>query len=151
MIKNSIFILLIFSNILYASTFKDIVKKDNMLSSGFTGFTMYQNQNYLVSVGISYIENSSVKAKVNAIKISRIKAKIKLSNFINDTNTKTMESLISVTDIIDDGKNIKRVTKEEYIEIIKEKGDGLLRNITDIGKWKIKNEYFYALGILVEE
>lgn len=150
MIKKSIVILLFFSNILYSTTFKDIVKNDSMLSDGFTGFVMYQNQNYLVSVGISDIKNSSVQAKINAIKTSRIKAKIKLSNFINDTNTKTMESLTSVTAITEDGKNITRVTKEEYIEIIREQGNGLLRNITDIGKWRMENEYFYALGVLVE-
>ena len=106
MIKKSIFTIIIFSNILYASTFKDIVKNNNMLSNGFTSFVTYQNKNNLVSVGISDIRNSTIQAKVNAIKTARIKAKLKLSKFINDTNHKTIETLTSVTAITYDGKNI---------------------------------------------
>ena len=133
-------------NISYADVLKNIVKNDSMLSNGITGFIQYNDKKYLIAVGIVGIDNSSIQEKINAIKSARVKAKVNLSNFINNTQVQSLEQLTSIVTVISNGDKYTRVSKEEYIEIIKEKGNGLLRDITDIGEWRIDKEYFYALG-----
>ena len=145
-LKKIVVILAVFVSFSSASTLKSEVQKDSMLSSGFTGFLIYENNHYLISVGISQIKNPTIQAKVNAIKEAKLSAQKELTKFIYEVTVKTKEELISKMAIIKDGKNTTRITDEKYIEIIKENNDGILKNTIDIGKWKVKDEYFYALG-----
>ena len=143
-------IIITFATFIYAASFKDTIKNDSLLSNGMTNFIKYQNKTYLISVGISEIRNNSVQSKINSIKQARILSKANLTKFINSTTIETTENFKSITKIISYNKNFTKVSREEYTEIIKEKGSGVLTNIIDIGKWRIEKEVFYALGILVE-
>ena len=130
--------------LLNANDFKDTVKKSNLLSIGFVN---YNNNQYLVSIGTFIIKGNSLQSKINAIKSAKILAQSQLVKFIHNININSYEKLEDKTYIIKDVKNIKR----KYINIIKEKGGGILKDIIDVGKWTIGNEYFYALAIKINK
>ena len=135
MFKN-IFILMFFLNIsLFGNSLKDEILNDDFLSNGFTGFIEYKNNKYLITVGISNIKDNSIQSK--------------LTKFIHNIKITSMNELTTKTIVTINDKNITRVIKDEYIEIIKEQSNGLLKNVINIGKWKIENEYFYALGVKI--
>jgi hypothetical protein len=149
MFKN-IFILMFFLNIsLFGNSLKDEILNDDFSSNGFTGFIEYKNNKYLITVGISNIKDNSIQSKLNALKGSKILAQSKLTKFIHNIKITSMNELTTKTIVTINDKNITRVIKDEYIEIIKEQSNGLLKNVINIGKWKIENEYFYALGVKI--
>jgi len=117
--------------------------------NGITTIISYKNNQYLVSVGISDLDDNSLESKLKAIKTSKILAKSELSKFINDIQSKSKEELIDKTIIIKNGDKIKRRIESKYIELINEQSKGILKNIFNIGRWKRNNEYFYAIGIKI--
>ena len=135
----------------------NVVKQNDLLIND-TGFIKHYNVCYLVSVGVSEIKANTPKAKVKAIKESRLKANKALMNFVHGTELESkkilkIEEITTMT--IKDGKTSEMSVKEkkEYLELIKSKGSGVIKKTIDIGKWKSedKKEYFYALGIVVSE
>ncbi len=146
MARYSILIAL-FSLFIYADTLKEVIQKDIFLSEGYTGFIQYEEKNYLVSVGISAIEDDSVQAKINAIKTAKILAQSDLTKFIYKVKLTSKQELIEVTIITKEGNKINHRYSEKFIETIREESDGILRNIIEIGKWKKNGEYFFALGV----
>lgn len=140
-------ILQIFCFNLFAGSLKEEIKKDSMLSNGFTGFIEFKNDKYLISVGILEIKNNSLQSKLNAIKGAKILAQSKLVKFIHNVKIKSVQELTETTVTTKFGKDIKYIIKSEYIENIKEQSNGILKKTVDIGKWKDKHQYFYALGV----
>jgi hypothetical protein len=132
---------------LEANTLKEAIQKDHFLANGETGFIEYNDMEYLVSVGVSPINGTTVRAKINAIKAAKIIAQRGLTKFIHQVTITSKEELTSVSSIIKDGDKIIRKENERFIEIIREESDGILRKIIEIGKWKKDNEYFFALGV----
>ena len=110
-------------------------------------FIKYKNKEYLISVGVSNIANSSVIARINAIKAAKALAQRDLTKFIHRVKITSQEELKSITIITKDGEKITRKYDEKFIEIIREESGGILREILEIGKWKRDGEYFFALGI----
>lgn len=149
MFKNIFILMLFISTSLFSNSLKDEIMNNDFLSNGFTGFIEYENNKYLIAVGVSDIKNDSIQAKVNAIKSAKILAQSKLTNFIYDVKIQSVEELSTKTMVTKNDENITRVIEDEYIEIIKAQSNGLLKNTKDIGKWKIDNEYFYALGVKI--
>ena len=49
------------------------------------------------------------------------------------------------------GESIDRSIKRQYIEILKERGEGILNNIDSVGKWKSPDgkAIHYAYGISI--
>ena len=138
-----------FNFLIFADTLKDKVMKDEMLSSGFSGFIEYENDKYLISTGIMEMNGNSIHARIEAIKKAKIIAQSELTKFIYNVNIESIEKNVD-TIIVSKSKNkTKRSIESQYIELIKEKGGGILKNIIDIGKWKKNNEYFYSLGIKI--
>ena len=134
------------------------VVKQNELLIDDTGFIKHNNVCYLVSVGVSEIKANTIQAKVKAIKESRLKANKALMNFVHGTeieSEKTLKIEEITTMTVKDGKRTEMSTteKEEYLELIRSKGSGIIKRTIDIGKWKSedKKEYFYALGIVVSK
>jgi len=146
MLRYSIFIGL-FSIFLCADTLKETVQKDRFLSQGYTGFVKYDNREYLISVGVSPIVDGSVKSKINAIKAAKILAQRGLTKFIHLVKLTSKEELTTVTVTTKEGKKITHQYNENFIEIIREESDGILRNVIEIGKWKKDGEYYFALGV----
>ena len=146
MARYSILIAL-FSLFIYADTLKEVIQKDSFLSEGYTGFIQHEGKNYLVSVGISTIEDNSVQAKINAIKVAKILAQSDLTKFIHKVKLTSKQQLIEVAITTKEGKKINHRYSEKFIETIREESDGILRNIIEIGKWKKDGEYFFALGV----
>ena len=147
MLRKIILIAFSLTIFLSAQTLKDKIIQDDFLSNGFTGFIEFQNHKYLVSVGITEVTSTNIEAKINAITGAKVLAQAKLVKFIHNVKMQTKEELITKTIVTKNGKSITRNVKSQYIEIIKEKGEGILKNVIDIGKWRHNNEYFYALGI----
>ena len=134
------------------------VVKQNELLIDDTGFIKHNNVCYLVSVGVSEIKANTPQAKVKAIKESRLKANKALMNFVHGIeieSEKTLKIEEITTMAVKDGKKGEMSTteKEEYLELIRSKGSGIIKRTIDIGKWKSedKKEYFYALGIVVSK
>jgi hypothetical protein len=150
MIFRTLLIGVLFSISVFATELKNIVMQDAMLSNGLTTFIKYQDTQYLVAVGISTISSNSIQAKINAIKGAKALAQSNLSKFINNTQVQSTQELIDKVIIVKNSDKIKRDVTSKYLEIIKEKGSGILKNTIDIGKWKIDNEYFYVLGLKAE-
>jgi len=131
---------------IYASSLIEEIKKDKLISDGIVSFFDYNKSSYLISVGISTVEdNSSIKDKINSIKIAKLIAQRGLNNFIHSIYIKTEEELITINKTIDNNRTVNI----KYLKKIKEKGRGILSEIIDIGKWETDNEYFYALGIKI--
>lgn len=146
MLRHGILIV-IFSMFLSADTLKETVQKDSFLSEGYTGFIEHNKKTYLVSVGISQIIDSSVQAKINAIKAAKVIAQSNLVKFIHQVKLTSKQELIEVTITTRDGQKISRRHNEKFIETIREESDGILRNVIEIGKWKRDGEYCFALGV----
>ncbi len=156
----AIFITCINYTLVFANDYNfllDIIKKDEILSSGNIGFINYGEKNYIVSVGISPIIKYDPANILNARKQAKILAEKEIMKFIHDIQIKSEEVLISEMGIIvfanPDGTKIsKRKITEKYKEIIQEKGSGLINKTINIGKWKSKDkkDYFYAIGILID-
>ena len=142
-----IILIVIFSFFLQADTLKEAIQQDHFLSNGQTGFIKYNNKEYLISVGVSPISDSSIRAKINSIKAAKIIAQRGLTKFIHQVKITSKEELTSVSIITKDGEKILRKDNEQFIEIIREESDGILRKIIEIGKWEKDNEYFFALGV----
>ncbi len=106
---------------------------------------------YLLSIGSSPITDNTPLAKITALKEAKILAKGGLMKFIYGTKTQVHEQLstlyITKKNTSDGNVEITHQQKEEYIEMIQDKGDGILKNIIDIGKWKKNNRYFFTYAI----
>lgn len=120
---------------------------------GNIGIIQLEDQNYFVSVGVANIKSRNNKDLINAIKSARLKANNNLMKYIHGTIIKSKEELVSKTTTIkinENGEIIEadRTKQEEYIEIIQEKGKGLLKNIKDFGEWKSidKKKYYRVVG-----
>jgi hypothetical protein len=149
MIFRILIIGLFINSSILANNLKNIVMENTMLSNGITTFIKYNNSTYLVAVGISEISNNSIQAKINAIKSAKTLAHTNLSKFINNLQIQSTQEFIDKTFIITNGNKVKRDFESKYFEIIKEKSSGILKNTIDIGKFRIDNEYFYALGLKI--
>lgn len=147
MIKG-IYSLLLLCNLLNADSLESVIRNDNLISNGNLGFIEYKGEMYLVSVGRSIIKNNSIQEKINGIKKSRLKAKAKLSNFINNISIQSIEKIKNKKY----SDNVLLISdNQEYMEIIVEKSSGILKNMKDISNWKINDEYFYAIGINIKK
>jgi hypothetical protein len=109
-----VLILQLFCFNVFANTLKEQIKKDSMLSNGFTGFIEFKNDKYLISVGILEVKDNSLEAKLNAIKGTKVLAQSKLVKFIHEINIKSIQELTETTVTTRFGKDIKRVIKREY-------------------------------------
>jgi len=131
----------------------ELIKTNEFLCSGNVDFIKFNGQEYLVSVGKSFIKNDTPEAKLNAKKEAELNALEGLTKFIYDVQISSKEELKTETQVTtQNSKVINREINESYLEIIREKGEGILKNLTSIGKWKSSDgkEYFYALGFLIK-
>lgn len=127
-----------------------IIQSDSLLSSGEIGFINHNGKNYLVSVGVSTIEENTPSGKLNCIKEAKMMAQENLVKFIYDIQISSRENLSKEKIILQKHgqKEVFRM-KKEFLRIINERGEGLLKNLISIGKWKSSDGkvIHYAYGI----
>lgn len=125
------------------------IKGDTFLESGNVEFvTLNNNKRYCVSVGSSQIHGSSPEAKIKAIKEARMKAESQLMKFIYSTQNMSYDSMTTQTVIRQTGNGVPtRDEREVMYEFVRDRGKGLLKNLTTIGKWKSKDKTEYYVGI----
>ena len=131
----------------------NIIKNDQFLKSGNIDFLDFNGNSYLVSVGKSLISGTTPSAKLNAIKEARLIAQENLVKFIYDVQVSSRETLTQTRTIkATDGKPVEVKRNKQYIELIRERGEGLINKSITIGKWKSsdKKEMYYAYGILID-
>ena len=154
----SLCIILLFINngIAYAGN-KDLInfiKHNESLCDGNPDFLINEGLEYLISVGVSPIKDSTPEAKLNAITEAKLIADEGLMKFIYEVQFSSKEELIKEIQTISSGNGEEKIiSTEKYIEIIKEKGKGILKGSLNIGKWKSedKKEYFYAVGVILDQ
>ncbi len=129
----------------------EIVKKEAAKMGDHVTIVKFEDTIYLLSIGSSPITDNTPLAKMTALKEAKILAKNGLIKFMYGTKIQVHEQLstIYVTKKNTSGGNaeITQQQKEEYIEIIRDKGEGILENIIDAGKWKENNRYFFTYAI----
>jgi len=133
-------------------SFQKSIKANEFLCSGNVDFAQYDGQEYLVSVGQSAIVNDTPEAKLKARKEAKLNAEEGLMKFIYEVQVSSSEELKTKMQVTtQNGKTVKREFEESYLETIREQGEGILKHLISIGKWKSgdKKEYFYAVGYLV--
>jgi hypothetical protein len=131
----------------------EIIKSDSILSSGEIGFINYDGKNYIISVGISTIEEDTPSGKLNCIKEAQLIAQNNLVKFIYDVQISNRESLKKEKIIhVKNGKSELIQIKKRYVQIIKERGEGILSKLESIGKWKSsdRKNIHYAYGIYLD-
>ena len=129
----------------------EIAKKEVDKRDSHVTIIKLEDTIYLLSIGSSPIIDNTPLSKMTALKEAKILAKNGLMKFMYGTKTQVYEQLstIYVTKKNTSGGNteITQQQKEEYIEIIRDKGEGILENIIDTGKWKENNRYFFTYAI----
>lgn len=144
------------SNTIYAknSDLLNLIKGNAFLEDGNIEFIILNEDKFCVSVGASIIQGKSAASKIKAMKEARIIAEEQLMKFIHSVQVSSKEVLESTTETRQTGTGINtREVRESYLELIRERGQGILRNIISIGKWKNKDktEYFFGVGIKITE
>jgi len=138
-------IILIFSIVFLNASMIDVFKQNPMLQIGEATFVDYNNHTYYVSVGISDMKDNSIQSRINSMKIAKSRAISGLNKFINNVRVSSYEKLESFC------KRDKKLScKEEYLEIIKSKAGGFLKNFIDFGKYRDNKTYYYFVGIRIK-
>jgi len=137
---------------------KSLIRNDAFLCDGNIGFISFKGIKYLVSVGESEILGNAIEAKLNARKEAKLNAEEALVQFIYDVKTSSYEELQTKTITVKVAKNgktksLNREETENYLEIIREKGEGILKKVLSVGKWKSadKKVYFFAVSIEIPQ
>ena len=110
-----------------------------------------ENNQYLISIERAKIKD--VSNKLNILKARRsanIKAERQIMEFVHGTNVKIQEVLTIETKIINKKEKTNEFFNENYYEEIKERGEGLISNIQELGAWYEKNFYYLVLGIKIK-
>ena len=130
--------------------FLNILKNDENLCMGNVDTIVFKGKEYLISVGSSPIDSNTPEAKLKAREEARLIAEESLMKFVYQVQVDSAEELKTEhTEMINKNGKSKVRIEEKYIEIIKEKGKGILKRLTPYGKWKSKDkaEYYFAVGI----
>ena len=133
----------------------ETVKGMPILHNG-SNFVEDDGKIYLIGVGHSPIRGQDAQAKVNAIKEAQMFAHKAIMSFSYGTEVEIEETLKKTkvtTTIVIDGEVVSRNKKrtKEYIQSIRESGDGILVGLKKLGKWKENNKYFFAYYVLVPQ
>jgi hypothetical protein len=105
---------------------------------------------YLISIGNARIKNSSDKKMLlRARSAANIKAERGLMEFIHGTDIQIREVLTSKIMVSEQNGKIDEESNEDYFEEIKERGDGLIAEVQEIGSWHENQEYFLVLGVKI--
>jgi len=160
-IKISQFILHILSLLMITSAYAEDTrlfeqaKKHQIIGASSDVFlSKLESKSYLISVGVSEIAGTEPIYILNARTISKMNAKKALANFIHNVKITSSESYNTdqTRFIINYNGNkilLKEAVASNYESIITEKGEGLLRNLIDVGTWVTsdKKECFYSLAV----
>jgi hypothetical protein len=114
----------------------------------------FEGHAYIVSVGSSHINGTDVQSRINTITIARTLAQKALSNFIHGTQLtvdKYLKKEKTTTTLTIDGQTTTHEVKQkkQYEHIIREKGDGILVNVQELGKWREGNQYYFVLIVKI--
>lgn len=128
------------------------VKNSSYLASITTEIIELNSVIYLVSIGKSKFADTSPQSLLNARTEAQMLAESGLTKFIYGTQVSSLESLtkkIKLTVVKEDGKIVSRDKNKtkNFLKIIKEHGEGVLSKVIRLGKWKVSNEYYFALAI----
>lgn len=130
-----------------------VVKKMPLLQNQ-ANFIEENGTIYLVGVGKIAIDGSSVQDKVNAIKISQVKAQKVILTMVHGSDIQVEEKLsktITKTKLVIDGKVVNEDTQriKHYARTIREMGSGILVMVKPLGKWKENGFYFFAYYLTI--
>ena len=120
------------------SALREYVRSDFALVSGTVTIATVQGHTYLIAVGTSEVKGSKPEALVQARQVAQFDAEDKLAKFIYGSRVSSLEqftSSISIKTVSEDPKPILH-QKDEWFEIIKVHGEGLLRGIQVVTTWK---------------
>jgi len=129
------------------------VKKMTILHNG-SNFIEDEGKMYLVGVGYSSLSGSDTQAKINAIKEAQLFAQKAIMSFSYGTEVESNEAVEKktiTTTLVINGKIVSHDKKrtKNYEQSIRESGNGILVGLKKLGKWKEKNNYFFAYYVLV--
>lgn len=132
----AVFVLLLLVSIGNAVSIDDYLKEKYTTLIQDVNIIDFQNQKYVVSIYSVDLQNHDIEKRINLMKMAVIKSESNLSTFINDSEILSKEKLISQQFI----SNNQVESSEEYIQIIQEKSNGDLKNLSRLD-FKNKNTY----------
>lgn len=121
----AVFLTFISVSISYAMNIEDYLKEQTETLIQDVNIIDFQDQKYIVSIYSVDLQNLDVEKRIELMKMAVIKSESNLSTFIHDSEILNKEKLTSQS--IKHNDNIE--FSEEYIEVIQEKSNGVLKNL----------------------
>ena len=128
--------------------------KNMPLLQNQANFIEENGTSYLVAIGKTAIKSPSVQDKVNAIKISQVKAQKAILTMVYGSDVQVEEKLSKTTTrtkVVINGKIVNEDTQsiKRYEKTISDIGSGILVMVKPLGKWKENGFYFFAYYLVI--
>lgn len=133
----AIFVSLLSIAIAHAVSIEEYLKEQSTTLIQDINIIDFQNQKYVVSIYSVNLQNIDVEERIRLMKMAVIKSESNLSTFINDSEILSQEKLTSQQII----SNNQMESSETYIEVIQEKSNGILKNLSRLD---FKNKDIYT-------
>lgn len=134
----AIFLVLVSISIGCATSIEDYLKENSMTFIQNVNIIDFEKNKYIVSIYSVDLQELDVEKRIELMKTAVIKSESNLSTFINDSEILHQEKLTSQRIITNNAID----TSEEYVEIIKERSNGILKKFL---KLDFKNNNMYTV------
>lgn len=112
-----------------------------------------EKSNFIVSIGVAEIKGNTPEDKLNAMKVAEMVAQSEIMKYLNGVFSESEKEFKEVTVFKDGNSYSEADVSQSFSEILRERGEGIIRNVKKIDRWKSedKTEYFVAIGLEVEK
>lgn len=146
-----VIVLLLFPTAVYAdrSQLKEKLSSIHDKSDIEIEFFFINEQQYVISIASSPINGNSPQTNLQAFKEAEMLANQQLAKYVHGVQSDSIKEINYLQTYKNIDGELKFQEKKKVIEVIKEKGSGILNNTFRVDKWKsgTPKEYYVAIGL----